>query len=128
MAFHNLQSHPACQYISTCVLIRHTFYDSLVKIYVVIVQFLRPTVTPKTKNRVVAQKSFTRLTIFVFGGLLDGTYCGSSKIWNCVLTLTFQANLCSHYFWDVRKEGPEPKWTTNSTNQTKIIEEMSVCQ
>ena len=30
MTFHNLQSHLACGYIKTCVLIRHTFCESLV--------------------------------------------------------------------------------------------------
>ena len=32
--FHNLQSHLACQYIRIYVMIRHIFYESLVKIYV----------------------------------------------------------------------------------------------
>ena len=26
--------------------------------------------------------------------------------------ITFQVTLCSHYFYNFRKKGPRPKWTT----------------
>ena len=32
-AFHNLQSHLACQYIKMCILFGYTFFESFVKIY-----------------------------------------------------------------------------------------------